>query len=338
MRRDMSSNNSNESELILYTTPDGAIRLEARLQDDNLWLSQSQIGELYQKGRTTVNEHILNIFAEGELEESNVMRKVGISDFSTKPTNLYNLDMIIAVGYRVRSNRGVQFRKWATSILHEYIQKGFALNDEQLKQLGGGSYWSELQARIRDIRSSEKVFWRQVLDIFSTSIDYDQNSDEAQLFFKKLQNKMHFAVHGHTAAEVIFDRADGAKDFMGITTFKGYLPIESEVVIAKNYLTEAELSDLNHIVSGYLEFAENRARRHQTMHMKDWISHVDKILSADDRELLKNAGKITHDQAVDKAKLEYDKFRNRTSFELTPVEMHFIENLKKLQGVIDIVD
>ena len=322
-----------ESEIILYTTPDGLTKLEAKLENENVWLTQTQIGELYQKGRTTINEHIAHIFEDGELLENEVMRKVGISDNSTKPTNFYNLDMIIAVGMRVRSNRGTQFRRWAIDILHEYIQKGFAMNDEQLKNLGGGVYWKELLARIRDIRSSEKVFWRQVLDIFATSIDYDPKSEDAQTFFKMVQNKMHFAVHGNTAAEVIYSRADSNKDFMGLTAFNGVLPSKSEVIVAKNYLTERELSELNHLVSGYLEFAQRRAERHIPMHMTDWIEHIDSILRADGNKVLQTLGYHSHEEAKTKAVKEYDKFKERVKTELTPVEKHFIENLKEITKI-----
>lgn len=335
----MKDNTQNNSELILYTDPNGLVKVDAILQDENVWLTQQQIADLFQKGRSTITEHISDIIGDGELDAEVVCRNFrhttehGAMPGKTqqKTVKIYNLDMIIAVGLRVRSNQGTQFRKWAIDILREYIQKGFALNDEQLKRMGGGAYWDELRDRFRDIRSSEKVFWRQVLDIFSTSVDYDPQSNEAQLFFKKVQNKMHFAVHGNTAAEIVYNRADSDKDFMGLRTFNGSLPSKSEVVVAKNYLTEDELKSLNRLVSGYLDFAEERAEQHIPMYMTDWSKHIGKILSANDKELLQNAGSISHEQMVDKATSEYEKFRERTKNELTPVEKHFLENLKKVQ-------
>jgi hypothetical protein len=328
----------NSSELIMYTDSDGVARIEARLQDENVWLTQAQLQELFQKGKSTISEHLTSIFDSGELDENSVVRKfrTTAADGKQYNTNYYSLDVIIALGYRVHSNRGTQFRKWATSILHEYIQKGFAMNDDQMKRLGGGVYWQELRDRFRDIRSSEKVFWRQVLDIFSTSVDYDPKSDEAILFFKKVQNKLHFAVHGNTAAEVIYERADSSQDFMGLTTFRGDLPTKDEVIIAKNYLTENELKDLNRLVSGYLEFAESRAERHIPMYMSDWSEHIDSILSVDDRAVLTHSGRISHEQAADKATDEYNKFRERIVYELTPVEKHFLENLKRAEGLLEL--
>ncbi len=314
-------------QIIIYQTEDGAVKVDVRMQDDTVWLTIDAMSKLFDKSRSTINEHILHIFEEGELAESESVRKIGNSDFSTKPTNFYNLDVIISVGYRVKSLRGTQFRQWATKRLNEYIRKGFALDDNRLKNLGGGGYWKELIERIRDIRSSEKVFYRQVLDIYATSIDYDPKADISIEFFKRVQNKIHFAVHGQTAAEVIVSRADAEKEFMGLTTFEGDRPHLKDAVIAKNYLDEKELRAMGQIVSGYLDFAERQAERQQTMTMKDWAAHLDNILTMSGEKLLQGAGKVSHQQAIEHATNEYKKYQQRT---LSQVEKDFLENIKAL--------
>jgi hypothetical protein len=320
--------NNNDDKMIIFKTEDEKIAVDVRLEDETVWLTQDQMGLLFEKSRTTINEHIKNIFAEGELNEIQAIRKVGISDFSTKPTNFYNLDVIISVGYRVKSLRGTQFRQWATKRLNEYIRKGFTMDDDRLKNLGGGGYWKELLQRIRDIRASEKVFYRQVLDIYSTSIDYEPQAEISIEFFKKIQNKIHYAVHGQTAAEVIFNRADAEKEFMGLRTFSGNRPHLKDVIIAKNYLNEKELRSLGQIVSGYLDFAERQAEREQTMTMKDWANHLDKILTMSGEKLLTHLGRISHDKAIDKATSEYKKYQQKT---LSEVEKSYLESLKLIE-------
>ena len=267
----------NKGNIIIYQSEDGVVRLDVRLEDKTVWLTIDQMAELFGKSRSTINEHILHIYEEGELEEDKTKRKIGISVFSTKPTNLYNLDVIISVGYRVKSIQGTRFRQWATERLHEYIVKGFALDDERLKNLGGGS---------RDIRSSEKVLYRQVLDLYATAVDYDPRSDTSRLFFKIVQNKLHYAAHGHTAAEVIYERADADKPFMGLTTFKGELPCLNDVKIAKNYLSADELKILNNLVSGYFDFAEIQALKHRPMYMEDYVHQLDNNITSIGEELL----------------------------------------------------
>ncbi len=317
------------NEIIIYQTQDGATKVDVRFEDETVWLTIEQMAELFGKSRSTVNEHILNIFDEGELEKDSSVRKIGISDFSTKPTNFYNLDVVISVGYRVKSKQGTQFRIWATERIKEYIIKGFTMNDERLKEIGGGSYWRELLDRIRDIRSSEKVMYRQVLDIYAISIDYDPKSEESMHFFKVVQNKLHYAAHGNTAAEVIYDRADADKPFMGLTTFKGEIPIKSDVVIAKNYLSAEELKVLNNLVSGYFDFAEIQAMKHNQMRMVDYINHLDAILSATGEPLLQGAGRVSHAEAKDKAIEEYRKYQVKT---LSPVEQAYIESIGELKA------
>ncbi len=325
-----------QSEILFYQTEDGRIRLETRLQDETVWLTQDQMSTLFDKAKSTINEHIKNIFAEGELIPEQVVRKFGISEFSTKPTNLYNLDVIISVGYRVKSLRGTQFRIWATQRLREYIVKGFAMDDERLKKAGGGSYFDELLARIRDIRSSEKVFWRKVLDIYATSIDYDQKSDVSREFFKIIQNKMHWAAHGQTAAEVIYRRVDATQPNLGMTNWVGSSISKNEAEIAKNYLTTEELDLLNRIVTLYLDFAELQAMQRKAMSMRDWIGKLDDFLKLSGRDILTHAGKISHDKALRKAHEEFQKFHTRQLEEPTKVEKHFIEaeaELKKIEAV-----
>lgn len=263
----------NIGDIVLYETEDGLVSLEVNLQDDTIWLNMDQIATLYDKAKSTISEHIQDIFKDGELIENEVMKKFGNSEFSKKPTNYYNLDVVIAVGYRVRSNRGIAFRKWATKILKEYIKKGFAMDDERLKNLGGGNYWKELLDRIRDIRSSEKVLYRQVLDLYATSVDYDPKSEETKIFFKIVQNKFHYAANKMTAAEVIYERADSEKPFMGLKSFTGKMPQKKDISIAKNYLDEKELKILNNLVSGYFDLAEVSAMEHRPMYMKDYIEN-----------------------------------------------------------------
>ena len=317
----------NNGEIIIYQSDDGKVRLDVRLENKTVWLTIDQMAELFGKARSTVNEHILNAYAEGEIEEAKTMRKIGNSDFSTKPTNYYNLDVIISVGYRVKSLQGTRFRQWATERLAEYIVKGFTLDDERLKNLGGGNYWKELLDRIRDIRSSEKVMYRQVLDLYATSVDYDPRTDASRLFFKMVQNKLHYAAHGHTAAEVIYDRADADQPFMGLTSFKGELPCINDIKIAKNYLTAEELKILNNLVSGYFDFAETQALRHRPMYMEDYVRQLDNILSANGEELLTGAGSISHEEAMEKALVEYRKYQVKT---LSPVEQAYLESIKMI--------
>src|SRR5574344_801382 len=273
----------NDTDIIIYQAEDGKMRLDVRLEHETVWLSLDQVAVLFGKSKSTINEHVLNIYEEKELEEDKTKRKIGNSDFSTKPTNFYNLDVIISVGYRVKSIQGTRFRQWATQRLHEYIVKGFALDDERMKNLGGGSYWKELLDRIRDIRSSEKVLYRQVLDVYATSVDYDPRTEASRLFFKIVQNKLHYAAHGHTAAEVIYERADAEKPFMGLMSFKGELPCIKDIKIAKNYLDEKEIKILNNIVSGYFDFAEIMALEHKPVYMMDYVKQLDSILMSTGR-------------------------------------------------------
>ena len=323
------------ADIIMYQTQDGNTKIEVQFEDNNAWLTQEQMAELFQKSKSTINEHIKNIYAEGELVENDTMRKFGISEFSTKPTNFYSLDVIISVGYRVKSIRGTQFRIWANNILKEYLIKGFSMNDDILKQNGGGLYFKELLERIRDIRSSEKVFYRQVLDLFATSVDYNANSSEAQQLFKVIQNKMHWAVHGHTASELIYERADSSKPFMGLTNFKGVRPTKSEVDVAKNYLTEQELSILNRLVSAYLDLAEIKAMRQEKMTMKDWLIQIVDFLTMARSEVLTSAGTISKIEAQTKAESEYAKYKKKSNEELTAVEQDFLLSLKETEKKLE---
>ena len=318
-----------EKEIAIFKTEKETINVEVLFEDETVWLTQEQMAQLFEKSKSTINEHIKNIFAEGELEESTAIKKFGNSEFQQKAPFYYNLDVIISVGYRVKSLRGTQFRQWATKRLNEYIRKGFALDDNRLKQLGGGDYWKELMARIRDIRASEKVFYRQVLDIYATSVDYNPRSDTSIEFFKKVQNKMHFAVHGQTAAEVIYNRADAEKEFMGLKTFEGSKPHLKDAVVAKNYLDEKELRALGQIVSGYLDFAERQAERQQSMTMKDWSEHLDKILTMSGEQLLQGNGSISHEKAIEKATSEYKKYQQKT---LSDVEKDFLDSIKEIES------
>ena len=322
-----------KGQFLLYQTPDGDSQIEVKLQNDTVWLSLDQMAELFQRNKSTISRHIKNVLEDGELEADSV-----IANFATTATDgkkysvaYYNLDMIISVGYRVHSYRGVQFRIWATKVLKEYIVKGFAMNDDLLKRAGGGNYFDELLARIRDIRSSEKVFYRKVLEIYALSIDYDPRVEMTQKFFKTVQNKMHYSVHGHTAAEIIYERADAEKDFMGLTTWSGAMPSKPEAEIAKNYLTHEEIKSLNRIVSLYLDFAEMQAEEHRPMYMKDWINILDDFLRISRKDILTHAGKISAKLAKEKADQEYDKFKERTKNNLSPVEIHFLENFEREQ-------
>lgn len=320
--------NENKGEIIIYQSDDGIVQLDVRLENETVWLTIDQMALLFGKSRSTINEHILNVFQSGELNESDSVRKIGNSDFSTKPTNFYNLDVIISVGYRVHSIVGTRFRQWATQRLHEYIVKGFTMDDKRLKGNSGGMYWKELLDRIRDIRSSEKVLYRQVLDLYATSVDYDPKADESVRFFKIVQNKLHYAAHGHTAAELIYERADADKPFMGLTTFEGELPTLKDTKIAKNYLTVEELKVLNNIVSGYFDFAEIQAIRHRPMYMEDYIKQLDGILSGTGEQILLDAGSVSHQQAMEKAEKEYRKYQVKT---LSPVEQAYLDTIKKLE-------
>lgn len=318
----------NHGEMLIYQTEDGLTKIDVNMQDETVWLTQEEMSELFQKAKSTINEHIKNIYLEGELQKESTMRKFGISEFSTKPTNYYNLDVVISVGYRVKSQRGVQFRIWATNILKEYIKKGFAMDDDRLKELGGGGYFKELLERIRDIRASEKVFYRQVLEIYATSIDYDPKAEVSVQFFKRVQNKIHYAVSGETAAEVIYHRADAEKDFMGLMTFSGEQPTLREAKIAKNYLDEKELRAMGQLVSGYLDFAERQAEREIPMTMEDWAKHLDGILTSTGENLLTGNGTVSHLQAMEKAQSEYKKYKAKT---LSSVEKDYLESIKLLE-------
>ena len=324
-----------KSEFVVYQTDDGRTRVEVIFDNDTVWLTQDQMAELFQKAKTTVSEHLRNIFDEGELNENDVMTKSGNSGLSHRPTQYYNLDAIIAVGYRVRSHRGIQFRKWATSVLKEYMRKGFAMNDDLLKQAGGGSYFRELLDRIRDIRSSEKVFYRQVLDLFATSIDYDAGSETAVEFFKIMQNKLLFANTRSTAAELIAQRANSEHPFMGLQAFKGIRPQKSEAVIAKNYLTENEVTDLNLMVSAYLDIAEMKARERTPMYMKDWVKELEDFIIYRKKPQLFSAGSIGHEEAVVIAEGEYKRYKARTNDELTQVERDFLDTIHRTYKLLE---
>ena len=320
---------TNETQFILYQLPDEEGVIQVVVKDETIWATQKAMAQLFGVGVPAVSKHLSNILEEGELIENSVVSKMEITaaDGKNYQTQFYNLDAIISVGYRVNSAKATKFRIWATGVLKEYIRKGFALDDNRLKNLGGGGYWKELLERIRDIRSSEKVFYRQVLDIYATSIDYNPQADISIEFFKRVQNKIHYAVHGQTAAEVIVSRADAEKEFMGLTTFEGDRPHLKDAVIAKNYLDEKELRAMGQIVSGYLDFAERQAERQQVMTMKDWAAHLDNILTMSGEKLLQGAGKVSHEQAIEHATNEYKKYQQRT---LSQVEKDFLENIKTL--------
>lgn len=320
--------------IIIYQSEDGQTHIEVRMEDETVWLSQQQMAELFQTSRTNVVEHIKHIYEDGELQEVATCRKFRqVQTEGTRQVSreipFYNLDMIISLGYRVRSVIATHFRQWATQRLKEYIIKGFTMDDERLKQLGGGNYWKELLDRIRDIRSSERVLYRQVLDLYATAVDYDPSSSMSVTFFKIVQNKLHYAAHGQTAAEVLFDRADSTKPFMGMTTFKGEWPTLQDAKVAKNYLSQDELKILNNLVSGYFDFAEIQAMRHQPMYMADYIQQLDTILTSTGQELLIGSGVVSHDDAMNKVKTEYDQWREHT---LSPVEQAYFDTIKKLSS------
>lgn len=320
------------NKILIYTGQDGLTKIDVKLEEDTLWLTQAQMCELYQTSRTNVVEHIKHIYEEGELQEEATCRDFRqVRQEGNRMVNrtvpYYNLDMIIALGYRVRSITATRFRQWATLRLKEYITKGFTLDDYRLKNLGGGGYWKELLERIRDIRATEKVFYRQVLEIYATSIDYDPRASVSQEFFKKVQNKIHFAIHGHTAAELIVERADAEKDFMGLLTFKGTQPTLSEARTAKNYLDDKELRSMGQLVSGYLDFAERQAEKELTMTMNDWANYLDRILTMSGEQLLQDAGKVSHSEAMEHATNEYRKYKQRT---ISDVEHDYLDAIKRL--------
>ena len=328
------------SNIIMYTTEDGLTKIETTFDEDTVWLSLDQMAELFQRDKSTISRHIKKIYEEGELQRDST-----VANFATvqmegerqveRYIDYYNLDVIISVGYRVKSHRGTQFRIWAMGILKEYMKKGFALDDERLKRLGGGNYFDELLARIRDIRSSEKVFWRKVLEIYATSIDYDPHAEASVRFFKQVQNKMHWAAHKHTAAEVIYQRADAEKENMGLTSWSGDTIHRSDVEVAKNYLTEAELDALNKIVTAYLDIAEVHALNQEPMYMKDWLETIDDYLKMTRRDILTTSGHVSHKQAIEKAHAEYDKYKNRLADNLSPVEKDFIASIVALEQLAD---
>ncbi|MFN2926133.1 virulence RhuM family protein [Lachnospiraceae bacterium YH-ros2228] len=325
--------NNDKGQIIIYQSVDGQTNIDVLLEDETVWLTQQQMSELFQTSRTNVVEHIKHIYEEGELEEVSTCRNFRqVREEGNRTVSrmmpFYNLDMIISLGYRVKSRVATQFRRWATAILKEYMVKGFALDDERLKGNGGGEYWKELLDRIRDIRSSEKVLYRQVLDLYATSVDYDPKSSESIAFFKMVQNKLHYAVHRHTAAEIIYERADADKPFMGLKSFKGDFPVKSDIGIAKNYLDENELKILNNLVSGYFDFAEIQAMRHNPMHMSDYVQQLDNVLGSTGEQVLQGSGKISHKQAMEKAEAEYRKYQVQT---LSPVEEAYLDTIKTLE-------
>ena len=332
MAEDKNRPDQSQGEIVIYQAEDGLTKVECRFVDETVWLTQQQMAELFHTSRSNIVEHIGHIYEEGELDEVSTCRKFRQVRMEgnrqvTRELPFYNLDMIISLGYRVKSLIATQFRRWATELLKEYMIKGFTMDDERLKNLGGGNYWRELLERIRDIRSSEKVMYRQVLDLYATSVDYNPRSAESVAFFKMVQNKLHYAAHGHTAAEVIYERADADKPFMGLTTFSGNFPTAKDIGIAKNYLTEEELRVLNQMVSGYFDFAEVQAIRHRPMYMSDYVEQLDNILRATGEEVLTHAGKISHAQAMEKAKAEYKRYQAQT---LSPVEEEYLKTIKQL--------
>ncbi len=323
----------NKGDIIIYQSENGDTKIDVHFQDETVWLTQAQLCELYQSSKTNVSEHIKNIFEEGELDEGATVRKFRTvqteGDRSVnRELTYYNLDMIISLGYRIKSSIATQFRRWATARLKEYMIKGFTMDDERLKNLGGGNYWKELLDRIRDIRSSEKVIYRQVIDLYATSVDYNPKSTESIAFFKMVQNKLHYAAHGHTAAEVIYERADAEKPFMGLTSFPGDFPTMKDISVAKNYLSEDELKILNNLVSGYFDFAEIQAMRHNPMYMSDYVENLVRILSSTGEALLTDAGKVSHTQALKKAKAEYRKYQVQN---LSPVEEEYLQTIRAIE-------
>ena len=320
----------NQGDIVIYQTEDGETKIDVRFVDETVWLSLDQLSVLFERNKSTISRHLKNIFEEGELERDSVVAKIATTaaDGKTYRVDYYNLDAIISLGYRVQSRIATQFRRWATERLKEYMIKGFTMDDERLKNLGGGNYWKELLDRIRDIRSSEKVMYRQVLDLYATSVDYDPKSSESVAFFKMVQNKLHYAAHGHTAAEVIYERADADKPFMGLTAFSSDFPTAKDIGIAKNYLNEKELQILNGIVSGYFDFAEVQAIRHNPMHMSDYVKHLDRVLSSTGEQVLVGAGKVSHKQAMEKANQEYRRFLAQN---LSPVEEAYLQTIKEVE-------
>lgn len=324
------------NQIIIYQTEDGKVKIETHFKNETVWLNQAQIGELFQRDRTVITKHIHNIFKDGELIEEVVSANFAHTTqhgaiekkTQTKSVKLYNLDVVISVGYRVKSHRGVHFRKWATALIKEYLIKGFAMNDELLKEAGGGNYFDELLARIRDIRSSEKVFWRKILDIYATSIDYDPKTEQSVMLFKTIQNKMHWASHGETAAETVYKRADSSKKHIGLTTFKGEIPTKKEVEIAKNYLTEDELNILNRMVTAFLEIAEIQALDRMPMYMADWIKQLDNFLKLTNKNILQHSGIVSHRQAIEKAHAEYAHYKEKVKNRITQVEKDFIKQIE----------
>ena len=327
---DENNNAKNLSDIVIYQTDDGETQIDVKFESETVWLTQAQLCELYHTSKANVSEHIKNIFAEGELDEASVVRKsrTPAADGKLYMTTYYNLDMIISLGYRIKSRIATNFRRWATERLKEYMIKGFVLDDKRLKELGGGNYWKELLDRIRDIRSSEKVMYRQVLDLYATSIDYDPKSSESIAFFKMVQNKLHYATHGHTAAEIIYERADANAPFMGLTTFTGEMPTAQDITVAKNYLKESELKILNNLVSGYFDFAEVQAMKHNPMYMSDYVEHLDRILSLSGEKVLEGAGTVSHKKALEKAKTEYKKYQAKT---LSSVEKDYLNTINTLE-------
>jgi len=319
-----------KSEIIIYQTADGLTKIDVRMVNETLWLNQSQISQLFGRDISVISRHIKNIFTEKELDEKSNLQILQIAN-SDKPVIFYSLDVIIAVGYRVKSAQGTQFRQWATAVLHEYLQKGFSMNDEVLKNMGGGLYWKELLERIRDIRASEKVMYRQILDLYATSLDYNASQPETYEFFKIVQNKLHYAVSGHTASEIIFNRANAELPFMGLTTFKGKHPIKSEVSIAKNYMTEKELFALRRMVNAFFDMAELKAANHEPMYMKDWLETLDKFSKDFGMGILETAGSISHESAVKKASREYEIYRTQLCNDLTDVEKAYLDTLQEMR-------
>jgi len=319
-----------KSEIIIYQTQDGKVKIDCRLTDNTLWLTQAQIAELFGRDISVISRHIKNIFAEAELNTKSNLQNLQIPN-SDKPLTLYSLNVILAVGYRVKSPRGTQFRQWATTTLHEYLQKGFTLNDDFLKNMGGGVYWKELLERIRDIRASEKVMYRQILDLYATSLDYNATMPETLEFFKIVQNKLHYAVSGHTASEIVFDRANAELPFMGLTVFNGSRPMKNEVTVAKNYLTEKELFALRRMVNAFFDMAEMKAELHEAMHMRDWLEILDKFSRDFGVGTLEGAGRVSHLEAVEKALNEYAIYRKQLPEDLTDVEKAYLETLKQMQ-------
>lgn len=320
------------SQIIMYTANNGKTQIEVTLQDENVWLTQLQMSELFQKNISTISRHINNVFDENELDRESNEKQI-ISEDSKKPIIIYSLDVIISVGYRVKSVRGTQFRIWANNILKEYMIKGFVLNDTLLKNAGQNQYWHELLERIRDIRSSEKMFWQQVLELYATSVDYNKDTKESIIFFKTVQNKIHYAAHGHTAAEIVYNRADSTKANMGLTNFNGDTPTRKEAQIAKNYLNENELSNLNTLVSAYFDLAELKAKKHEPMYMKNWIEELNKFCELYGQGVLQNAGKVSHKQAITKANEEYDKYKQIIDAEWSQVEKDYLETISKIEQI-----